>query len=267
MLKSSLSKQSDPEEVTSPASALELASRLAGNGNYVANLAFRGQAVFDWGAVPGIYRKSSFFDHSIQRPGSKNKFVEGVHALESIFVEKFFQRAAIHLNNPERGFAIDRVLAQHFGVPTRLLDWSSNPLVALYFAVCDPEHEAADGSFYYLHVANRFITHLPTEEQLKSSRKNNMWMIDPPYTDQRIPAQSAKQTFHTIDENALEFTPLENQEFDQGTHWLRKFRIPGRFKGKIYRELLQIGVDHHSIFPDLQGLGEQIRRNFLLRHY
>ena len=265
MFKTSPVQPEDREEITSPAEALEIASRLAGPGKYVTSVAFRGQAVFDWGAIPGLYRKSSFFDKSIDRPHSINSFVVSAHSLESIFVEKFFQRAQIHLNNPERGFASDRILAQHFGVPTRLLDCTANPLVALYFAVSDAEHEDKDGSFYFLHPANRSVSRLPTEDQLKAhKKKNDLFMLDPPYIDQRIPAQSAKLTFHTIDENAMAFTPLEQQVFEPGKHWLRKFRIPSAKKGTIYRELLQFGVDHHSIFPDLQGLGEQIRRNFLL---
>ena len=247
-------KPQDCEEITSPAEALEVASRLAGPGNYVASLAFRGQAAFEWGAIPGIYRTSPFFDKSIARPNSINDYVTGIHAYESIFVEKFFQRAQIHLNNPERGFASDRILAQHFGVPTRLLDWTTNPLVALYFAVSDPQHEGKDGSFYFLHVANRYGHRMPTEDQLKAhKKKNDMWMIDPPYIDQRIPAQSAKLTFHTIDEKATAFTPLEEQEFEPGKHRLQKFRIPSRAKGTIYRELLQIGVDHTASSRTCKG--------------
>lgn len=258
----------EAEEVTTLSGALDLANRLTGPGNYVTAVAFRGQAVVDWGAVPGIYRRANFFDKSIGRPSSINNFVTTAHSLEAIFVEKFFQKAAIHLNNPERGFASDRILAQHFGVPTRLLDWTSNPLIALYFAVSDPQYEDKDGSFYFLHPANRSVMRLPPEDQLQlSGKKHEIFMLDPPYIDKRIPAQSAKLTLHSIDDNATAFTPLEEQEFPPGRHYVKKYRIPSRAKGTIYRQLLQIGVDHHSIFPDLQGLGEQIRRNFLLQAY
>lgn len=268
MSRSTPNNSEDCQEINSPSQALEVASRLGGPGKYVANLAFRGQADFNWGAVPSIYRNEPFFENSIDRPHDINSFVVRAHALESIFVSQFFLRARIHLNNPERGFASDRILAQHFGVPTRLLDWTANPLVALYFAVSDPGRENLDGAFYFLHAANRTVGQLPTEEKLKAYKKaNDMFMLDPPYIDQRIPAQSAKLTFHTIDESAGCFLPLEKQEFEAGKHWLQKFRIPSRSKGTIYRELLQIGIDHHSIFPDLQGLGEQMRRNFLLRFY
>lgn len=198
---------------------------------------------------------------------SINTFVQSRHALESIYIAKFFQKAELHLNNPRRGFASDRILAQHFGVPTRLLDWTANPLFALYFCVCDPVYEDRDGALFFLRPANRMGHKLPEEDNLQTAHAHDLWLVDPPYLDQRIPSQSAKLTFHTIHSDATHFEPVEEQQFPPGSHKLHKLLVPAGVKGQIYRELLEIGVNHHTIFPDLQGLGEQIRRDFLLGIY
>lgn len=257
----------DLRSIDSLADAFAIAKHLTGNSGTVEKLLFRGQSDFSWGAIPSVYRETNFFNESITRPGSINEWVKGVHAVEGILVDRFFQRAAIHLNNPERSFIGDRILAQHFGVPTRLLDWSFNPLTAIYFAVSNPDQEDVDGSIFCCYPANRYLR-LPGNTEFSEQDVGEMTMIDPPYIDQRIPAQSAALTIHAIDDNAKRFVPLEEQKLGAiSGAWVTKIRIPANAKGSIYRELLQVGVDNHSMYPDLQGLGEQIRRDFLLRTY
>jgi hypothetical protein len=95
---------------------------------------FRGHANKNWALSPSISR------------GRTDPIVD-----EFRFFKQFKQDAARVIANPptdEWGWLF---LMQHYGVPTRLLDFTENPLVALFFAV--REHEDVDGSLVVMEPA------------------------------------------------------------------------------------------------------------------
>lgn len=86
---------------------------------------FRGHAKHDWPVTPSIFRQS---------PDIKQFESQIIRELISAFPSAF---------SDDRTMFDRLVRMQHFGLPTRLLDASRNPLVALYFA-CDPEYSGDD---------------------------------------------------------------------------------------------------------------------------
>ena len=156
-------------------------------------------------------------------------------------------------------------LAQHYGLPTRLLDWSENPLVATYFAVL--EHPGDDGCVWALwpsglncafSAANGLVLiRDPQAVEIaksaftgKGSPKETI-AIDGQEIDPRMLAQMSKFTLHSY-RAVLEQIP-------ESAGWLRQFVIPKNAKATIYRQLLAFGIRPSNLFPDLANLAAELK--------
>lgn len=99
---------------------------------------FRGQADSDWELAPGIFRSKS---------DSASSYID-----ETSMTNHFMLRGAGFGEKCRNTFDW-LCLMRHFTLPTRLLDWSENLLVALYFAVCkDEKHEKKAGRLFILNA-------------------------------------------------------------------------------------------------------------------
>ena len=97
---------------------------------------FRGQASSEWGLVAS-------FDRYISDPNLKARIDLNRRCLSDLFR----QLRALDYNVDELDDAKVAALGQHFGMPTRLLDWSESPYVAAYFAfesALNYEHDGLD---------------------------------------------------------------------------------------------------------------------------
>ncbi|HMS66786.1 MAG TPA: FRG domain-containing protein [Saprospiraceae bacterium] len=132
-------------------------------------------------------------------------------------------------------------VAQHFGLPTRLLDWSYNPLIASYFAVeSKPESDSA------LYILSGCST-IQEPEKFKLDSQDKVQKFRPPYISSRIQNQSGLFTVHNNPEDVF----VHNK--------LKKVIIPKGVKREIKKQLFKFGINQRMIYPGLEGIARDLK--------
>jgi FRG domain len=135
-------------------------------------------------------------------------------------------------------------LGQHHGLPTRLLDWTTSPYVAAFFAFHDriaslPE-EFSHVAIWALHLDNPVW-----------SREMGVEIVTPPALENvRLRNQSGKFTL-----SRTPFATLEEYAERSGTEpALTKAVLPASEAVQALPDLDSMGINNYHLFPDLTGL-------------
>jgi hypothetical protein len=187
-------------------------------------------------------------------------------------------------------------LMQHYRIPTRLLDWTENAFVALYFSLndqtkdgvpcvwmfnpllfnernapfpgpsifvnpdsIDPKFPEWINAYHPCNFDPKMETF--TDSDGKTANITNPVAMYPPTVDPRIVAQRSVFTLHGARRDPIDKCCENNPESKD--NFIRKFVFRG-LCGSVLRELQCFGISREAIFPDLEGLGLELRGRFTL---
>jgi hypothetical protein len=142
-------------------------------------------------------------------------------------------------------------LGQHFGLPTRLLDWTDNALTALWFATANAGEPPLNNYAIVWLLMPDTDDFAIDMEQTHPFDVCETKMIRPRIIKQRINNQSGM--FSVLSTADLK----EKRNMDESGAYqqkLVKIKVPQRAFTEIRNDLNTVGVNAFSIFPELEGL-------------
>lgn len=231
---------------------------------------FRGVPNKDYNLTPSLLRHDNVND------------IESLKKMEINLLERFNERSVPYLNHRVDDVWEQLFLMQHYGVPTRLLDWTENPSIALFFALSSAKKEAkeftSDCAVWVLspNLLNaKTFSHLGHQKPTgpRSVKASEMNGYKPESIHNAMPAAIygihnsprivAQRGSFTIQGNNL--TPIDvmfSSETDWAPKTLRKIVIPKENIKNILDMLICMGITDATIYPDLNGLALEIKRTF-----
>lgn len=263
-----------PKDITNVQQLIQEVQSVYNGWNSNKHLFFRGHSNDEYNLIPTVFR-----------PIEKDKYYK-----EKEVLLDFKQYAPVHSINYDFLAERDKILVdmRHYGMPTRLLDWTIAPLNALYFACCDTANKNGEvivfnaweywsriiGSkkdepeIHQIHILSRsllsggwgfkkinsYISRYFGYDDLKEEDILNPFPFVANYTNDRILHQRGVFTIQGLSIDKLDIVEETND-------LIKRFKISASFKQSILEELNQLNVNHYSIYPDFEGMSEMLKRN------
>lgn len=228
---------------------------------------FRGTRAASHNLVPSLYRHPEVKD--------ANALIE----LEWELLSNFRHQAPPFTTSMPKEDLELLFLMQHYRVPTRLLDWSENPFVSLFFAlencreekvgdevassvwILDPIHMnrvATSGQEGEATILGAFADELQGYAPRREGKAVNRLLplaIYGIHNSPRIVAQRGTFTLFGKDTTPIE----ENPQISGADGCVQKIVITKDGKREMFTDLFGVGISDSVVYPDLDGLGRELR--------
>lgn len=231
----------------------------------------------------GVYHGSSSADHTLLTSLDRLGGVDPPHSknhLEEHILRNFARYSRPYLPGAPVNEWELLVVAQHHGVPTRLLDWSYSPLVAAHFATKSsvPGRACAIWRLDWQRIHHAYdipplalrIEDVGKLDLFDDGSRFTVWdlfeheepafsvLIEPPSLDARISAQAAAFTISSDTSRSYQ-SFLESEGLLDA---LTKYVIPADATQHVRDQLDLAGIEERRLFPDLDGVAASIRRYY-----
>lgn len=196
---------------------------------------FRGHSSCAWPLAPKVHRDEFM---GFRQLGGGN-----THDHEILILDTFKKWSRPYISSQPNDDWEWLALGQHYGLATRLLDWTSNPLAALFFATEGPSEDEYAAVWCYAHKGKR------SGDATDPFHIKEIVYLDPHHLTPRIPAQAGYFTVHPAPEDVTR-DPWRGPRVQLRIH---------KDSRRVFREQLsELNIHRAALFPGLDGVTDTI---------
>ncbi len=226
---------------------------------YGSRIWYRGQADSSWELTPSVQRNG--YDKS-----------------ETYITNDFYIRVKQVITNPpiKENFSAWMAMMQHYGLPTRLLDWSMSPLVAAFFATEGfEEHKGSDACIWVLfprllNISQGFGNFVmpndaySVQEMLVRAFKEKA-QIDERFVDKVMACCSTEKDLRMYSQQSTFTVHNTNRKLTEicTSDMLFKLVIPKSRRRYFLESLDYFGINRSFIYPDVEHIASEIKRKYV----
>jgi len=239
--------------------------------NLGSNYVFRGQSSYDWRLATSFEREVKSVDWS------------GWYDLEDKIIFEFKRQAHHYISHLPTNNLEWLALMQHYGCPTRLLDFTRSFWIALFFAIDGANSDSAvwiiDTSYYvkrddpmwkdyrissYNKIAEEEINAVLKGDNEKEF-KSGVIFAEPAMLNQRLSIQKGLFAFPTalnltFWKNLSSHSQIYDLKDDETTYFpiIHKVKIPVTMHGELIQLLTSMNISSATLYPGLSGFAKSL---------